>query len=174
MGRVGKILIKESEIKSRVKEIAKAISEKYKDKELVVLCVLKGAFVFTADLIREIEGVKIFCDFIKASSYGYSTVSRGVVKIELFPSVSLKGRHVLIVDDILDAGYTLKAIKNEVEKYNPLSCELCVLLDKPERREVEIKVDYIGFRIPDEFVVGYGMDCKEEFRNLKYIAVYEE
>ncbi len=169
-----RILIDEEAIKLKVKELANKISEKYRGKELVVVCVLKGAFIFAADLVREIEGVDIFCDFVKASSYGMNTVSTGEVRIEYFPEIEISGKNVLIVDDILDAGYTLKKIKEEIEAKNPKSCEVCVLLDKPARRAVDIKVDYVGFEIPNEFVVGYGMDCAERYRNLKYVAIYEE
>ena len=169
-----RVLIDEASIRKKVKELASLISEKYKGQKLVVIIVLKGAFIFAADLIREIEGVDIYCDFVKASSYGMSTVSCKDVRIDYFPEVNIKGERILVVDDILDAGYTLKKIVDEITSRSPESCEVCVLLDKPERREVEVKVDYVGFVIPNKFVVGYGMDCKEKYRNLKCVAVYEE
>jgi len=168
-----KVLIDEDAIRQKVKELAGRISEKYRGEELVVVCVLKGAFIFAADLVREIEGVDVLCDFVKASSYGMNTVSSGEVRIDYFPEIELEGKNVLIVDDILDAGYTLKRIKEEIEAKKPKNCEVCVLLNKPERRAVDVDVDYVGFEIPNEFVVGYGMDCAEKYRNLKCVAIYE-
>ena len=168
-----KVLITQKEIEKRVEELAEEIKRKYKGKELIVLILLKGAFVFAADLLRKLEGVEIRCDFIKASSYGTSTESSGNVQLNLLPSLDITGKEVLLVDDILDTGLTLKKVKDWVLEQGAKSCETCVLLDKPERRKVPFKADYTGFEIPNHFVVGYGMDCAERYRHLPYVAILE-
>jgi len=167
------VLIPEEKITERVNELARSISADYAGGSMLALVVLKGAFVFAADLLRRVEGVKIYCDFIKASSYGYSKESSGVVNIELVPKLSMEGERVLIVDDIVDTGYTISKIKEWVLSRGAASCRVCVLLDKPSRRRVPFQADYVGFTIPDEFVVGYGMDCAEEYRTLPYVAVVD-
>lgn len=169
-----KVLIDSDSIKSRVKEIAATLKNKYRDKKLVILIVLKGAFVFGSDLIRELSELDIVVDFIRASSYGYGTESCGDVNIIFEPSVPIEGESVLIVDDILDTGYTLSKIVDYVYSKGPKECEICVLLDKPERRKVEVKVDYVGFKIPNYFVFGYGIDWAEKYRNLPFIAYNPE
>lgn len=168
-----KILITEEQIRAKVSKMARTISEKYRNRELLVLIVLKGAFVFAADLLRKLDGVDVRCDFIKASSYGLSTESSGKVKIELIPSLEIGGKDVLIVDDILDTGLTISEIKKWVEEKGARSCEVCVFLDKPERRKVPFEADYVGFKIPNHFVVGYGMDCGEKHRHYPFVAVLE-
>ncbi len=166
-----RVLLTEREIARRVDELAEELSAKYSGESVVALVVLKGAFIFAADLLRKIRGVRIYCDFIKASSYGDSTESSGQVRIDLYPKLNLEGAKVLIVDDILDTGITISSIKRWVEEQGVSSCEVCVLLDKPERRKVPFEADYVGFTIPNHFVVGYGMDCAEEHRCLPYVAV---
>ena len=166
-----KVLLTEEQIKRRIDELAHEISEKYKGQELLAIVLLKGAFIFAADLLRRVDGVEVYCDFMKASSYGSSTESSGDVRITLYPSTSIEGKKVLIVDDILDTGLTLKRVKEFLIFSGAESCEVCVLLDKPERRKVEIEADYVGFKIPNHFVVGYGMDYAEQHRCLPYVAV---
>ncbi|MEO0143654.1 MAG: hypoxanthine phosphoribosyltransferase [candidate division WOR-3 bacterium] len=162
-------IISEQEIKEKVKEIAQRISEDYKDsKELVLIGVLKGAFIFLADLVRELK-VNCEIDFIKVSSYGKSTESSGIVRIELDTSIDIANKDVIIVEDILDTGLTLKYIKELFLARNPKSLKIAVLLDKIERRKVDIKADYVGFVVPDKFLVGYGLDFAEKFRYLPYV-----
>jgi len=162
-------VIKEEEIKEKVKEIANKISEDYKDvDELILIGVLKGAFIFLADLVREIK-IPTKIDFIKVSSYGTSTESSGVVRIELDTTIDITNKDVIIVEDILDTGLTLKYIKELFLSRNPKSLKIAVLLDKIERRKVDIKADYIGFIVPDKFLVGYGLDFSEKYRYLPYV-----
>ncbi|BAT72491.1 hypoxanthine phosphoribosyltransferase [Thermosulfidibacter takaii ABI70S6] len=168
-----KVLLTEEQIRERVEELAEELSHRYKGTELVAIILLKGAFIFAADLLRRINGVKIYCDFMKVSSYGMSKESTGQVKIVLQPTMELEGKQVLVVDDILDTGYTLKEVKRYILEQGAKSCEVCVLLDKPERRKVDFNADYVGFKIPNHFVVGYGMDCAEEHRTLPYVAAID-
>ncbi|MGB9667332.1 MAG: hypoxanthine phosphoribosyltransferase [Thermosulfidibacteraceae bacterium] len=165
-----KVLIDEERIKRRVRELAEEIRNNYRGNRLIIIVVLKGSFVFGADLIRELGDMDIVVDFIRASTYGMGTEPEEEVKILLEPTIDIKGERVLIVDDILDTGYTLRRIKEYVLSKEPLSCEVCVLLDKPARRKVELKPDYVGFEIPNYFVFGYGIDWAEKYRNLPYIA----
>ncbi len=172
------VLYSESALEAKVEELAKRITEDYKDKDLLLIGVLKGANVFMCDLMRKID-LPIKIDFIAASSYGHSTESSGVVKIIKDLDYSIEGKDVLIVEDIIDTGLTLNYLVENFKSRNPNSLELCTLLDKPERRIAPIKVKYIGFNIPDEFIVGYGIDFAETYRNLPYIAtlkpsVYEK
>lgn len=163
------VLYSENDLAARVKELADAIQSDYQDKELLVIGVLKGANVFMGDLIRKIE-LPIQIDFIAASSYGSSTESSGVVKIVKDLDYSIEGKHVLIVEDIIDSGLTLKYLEENFLSRKPASLEICTLLDKPERRKANIAVKYVGFEIPDEFIVGYGIDYAEKYRNLPYVA----
>ncbi len=163
-------------IEKRVKGLAQEIAEAYKGTEkITLLVVLKGAFMFAADLAREINAVKgapeLEIEFVKASSYGQETVSSGEVNVELRPDV--KGKHVLIVEDIIDTGRTLKKMREIIEE-KTASVKICTLLDKKERREVEVAVEFVGFEIPNKFVVGYGIDCAEEFRELPFVATVKE
>jgi hypoxanthine phosphoribosyltransferase len=172
------VLFSESKIAARVKELAASISEDYKGKPLLLIGVLKGANVFMCDLMREIP-FPIQIDFIAASSYGHSTESSGVVRILKDLDYSIEDKHVLIVEDIIDTGLTLSYLIENFRSRRPLSLEICTLLDKPERRVAPIAVKYVGFQIPDEFIVGYGIDYAESYRNLPYIAtlkpsVYEK
>ncbi len=170
---VKSVLYSEVQLKERVKAIADQISADYKDKELLLVGVLKGANVFMCDLMREIS-FPIQIDFIAASSYGHSTESSGVVKILKDLDFSIEGKHVLIVEDIIDTGLTLKYLTENFHSRGPKSLEICTLLDKPERRIAKLDVKYVGFEIPDEFIVGYGIDFAERYRNLPYIATLKE
>ncbi len=165
-----KVLISEEELSNKVKELGEQISKDYKGKNLLMVSVLKGSIVFMADLMR---AVTVHCqiDFMSVSSYGNSTKTTGVVKIVKDLDVNLEGFDLLIVEDILDSGMTLSYIKHMLLERNPNSIKICTLLDKPERRQSEVLADYKGFNVPDEFVVGYGLDYAEEYRNLPYIGV---
>ncbi|MEO0202841.1 MAG: hypoxanthine phosphoribosyltransferase [candidate division WOR-3 bacterium] len=166
--------ITEKDIKEKVKEISRMIYQDYKDsKDLVLIGVLKGAFIFLADLIRELN-LDCQVDFIKVSSYGKSTESSGIVRIELDTSLDITNKDVIIVEDILDTGLTLKYIKELFLSRNPKSLKIAVLLDKVERRKADIKADYVGFVVPDKFLVGYGLDFAEKYRYLPYVRELSE
>lgn len=169
---VKKILISEEQIKSKVSEMGKVISEEYEGKKLLMVSVLKGAFIFLADLARAVT-VPCNIDFMCVSSYQNSTVSSGTVRITKDLNIDIKDYDVLIVEDILDSGNTLNSVINILKGRNPKSLKVITLLDKPERREVEVNVDYVCFTIPDEFAIGYGLDCAELYRNLPYIGVFD-
>lgn len=165
-----KILFNEDEIREKVKELGKQISNDYKDKNLVLITVLKGAVIFLSDLMREID-IHSDIDFMVVSSYGSGTKTSGVVKIKKDIDINIEDKNIIIVEDILDSGMTLDYIITILEARNPKSIEVCTLLNKPARREIDIKIKYNGFSIPDEFVVGYGLDFDEKYRNLPYIGV---
>ncbi|MCL5046482.1 MAG: hypoxanthine phosphoribosyltransferase [Actinobacteria bacterium] len=167
---VERILLSAEEIRAQVAELGRKISEDYQGKELVVVGILKGAAIFCADLLREIT-VPVAIDFMAVSSYGASTKSSGVMRILKDLDESIEGKHVLLVEDIVDTGLTLNYLREYLEGRNPASLRVCVLLDKPSRRKTDITVEYRGFEIPDEFVVGYGLDYAEKYRNLPYISV---
>jgi len=166
------IILTSDKMKERVKEIGALISKDYDGKELLLIGVLKGSVVFFADLIREIS-IPIEIDFISVSSYGASSVSSGVVTLKKDVSCNVSGKHVLIVEDIIDTGFTLKYIKDLFQARNTKSVAICCAFDKPTRRDkgISIEVDYTGFQIPDEFVVGYGLDYAEKYRNLPDVCV---
>jgi len=166
---IKEILISQEALAARVQELGQEISEKYKGKELLMIGVLKGANVFMSDLMRAVS-VPIQIDFIAASSYGSSTESSGVVRIVKDLDYSIEGKHVMIVEDIIDTGLTLKYLYDNFSARKPSSLSIISLLDKPERRKADIKVDYTGFIIPDEFIVGYGIDYAEKYRNLPFVA----
>ena len=166
---IKEILISQKALNARVRELGQDISERYKGKELLMIGVLKGANVFMSDLMRAVT-VPIQIDFIAASSYGSSTESSGVVRIVKDLDYSIEGKHVMIVEDIIDTGLTLKYLFDNFSARKPASLSIISLLDKPERRKVDIKVDYTGFTIQDEFIVGYGIDYAEKYRNLPYVA----
>jgi hypoxanthine phosphoribosyltransferase len=166
------ILITEEKIKKRVKELGEMISSDYSGREIVVIGILKGAWIFMADIVREMS-MPVSCDFLGVSSYHDSTVSSEEVKLVSDIRVPVGGRDVLLIDDIIDTGFSIKFIKEYLQSKGPSSIKLCVLLDKPSRRKVDIDVDYRGFTIPDRFVVGYGLDCGEKYRNLPYIAALQ-
>lgn len=165
-----KILLTEDEIKDKVTELGQVIARDYQDKELLMVGILKGAMIFMADLVRSVT-IPVQFDFMAVSSYGSSSKSSGVVRILKDLEQSIEGRHVLLVEDIVDTGLTLKYLLDNLLTRDPASLRTCTLLDKPERRKVNVKVDYNGFSIPDEFVVGYGLDYNEKYRNLKDILV---
>lgn len=167
---IERVLISEEDLKIKIKEMAEKISEDYKGEELVVVTVLKGGVMFSVDLMREIE-VPVMIDFMSASSYGASSKSSGVVKIEKDLDMPIEGKNVLLVEDIIDSGRTLSYIADILRKRGPKSLEICTILDKPSRRVVDIDVKYIGFEIPDEFVVGYGLDYAQKHRNLPYVGI---
>lgn len=170
---VEQVLFSESQISNKVKALGKKISEDYDNKSLLMIGILKGANVFMSDLMREVK-IPVEIDFIAASSYGSSTESSGVVKILKDLDESIENKHVLIVEDIIDTGLTLNYLLNNLKTREAKSIEVCTLLDKPERRKVHIDVKYKGFDIPDEFIVGYGIDYGEKYRNLPYIATLKE
>jgi len=172
-GKKAHILITEQEIKEKVRQLGKQITEDYKDKEILVVGILKGSFIFMADLVREIEG-KVYIDFMQVSSYHTNMESSGEVIFVKDLSGDIKGKDVLIVDDIIDTGRTLEALVEALKQREPASIKTCVLLDKKERREVNYDADYVGFVIPDRFVVGYGLDWAEEGRTLKDIYAVED
>lgn len=164
------VLLDEEQIKKRIKELGRDITEDYKNKDLLMIGVLKGAIVFFSDLIRAID-LPLTVDFIAVSSYGSSTKSSGIVRILKDLDEPVDGKDVLIVEDIIDTGLTLHYLVDNIITRNPNSVKICCLLDKPDRRLTEVDVDYIGFAIPDEFVVGYGLDYNERYRNLPNISV---
>ena len=171
---VGKILISEQQVQARVTELAQEINATYTDEDCPLLvCVLKGAFIFLADLVRHLE-MRHEVDFMEISSYGKGTVSTGVVRILLDLAQNIEGRNVLIVEDIIDSGRTLDYIIRNLQTRGPASIRICTLLSKPARRELDIPLDYVGFEVPDEFVAGYGLDFAEEYRNLPFVGVLKE
>ena len=164
------VLFSEEQLKTRVAEIAAQIDKDYEGKEPLLISILRGSFVFMADLVRQIH-VPCTVDFMAVSSYGSGTVSSGQVKIVKDLSEQIEGKDILVVEDILDSGNTLSYLLKLLEARHPASIRLCTLLDKPERRTKPVAVQYSGFSIPDEFVVGYGLDYDEKYRNLPYIGV---
>jgi hypoxanthine phosphoribosyltransferase len=171
--RVGEILVQRDELEHRVRELAAEVSRDYADRDLLLVGVLKGAVFFLSDLMRQLE-VDCEVDFMAVSSYGSSTDSSGVVRILKDLDISIEGRHVLIVEDIVDSGLTLSYLLRTLRARNPASLEVCALLTKPERRKVQLPIRYVGFEIPNRFAIGYGLDYAERFRNLPFVAVLEE
>lgn len=163
-------MISREQIDEMVKRIGAEISNDYAGEEVLLICVLRGAFIFTADLIREIK-LPCYVDFIAVSSYGSSTESSGFVKIVKDIEINIENKHVIVVEDIIDSGLTLKKLTNLLSTRNPKSIALCTAFDKPSRRKVDIEVKYCGMQIPDEFVVGYGLDFAELYRNLPEINI---
>ena len=164
------VLLSEEEVDRRINEIGKQISKDYAGKEVHLICVLKGGSFFLCELAKRIN-VPVSLDFMSVSSYGKDTKSSGVVKIVKDLDESIKGKNVLVIEDIVDSGRTLSYLMELLKDRDPASLRLCTLLDKPERRVVDVKVDYTGFQVPDEFVVGYGLDYDQLYRNLPYIGV---
>ena len=171
-GQPTRILISRDELRSRVAELGQAIARDYQHDNPVVVGVLKGALVFMADLIREMP-IELTTDFMALSSYGSGTRSSGVVKLASDLSIPIEDRHVVLVEDIIDSGRTVSYLKRNLDTRHPKSVRLCALLDKIERREVEVDIDYLGFTIPNLFVVGYGLDYDGLYRNLPHIAALE-
>jgi hypoxanthine phosphoribosyltransferase len=170
---VGEILIDETRLQARVRELGREISADYVGRELLLLGVLKGAVFFMADLMRAIT-VPCEIDFMAISSYGAGTDSSGVVRILKDLDINIEDRHVLVVEDIIDSGLTLSYLMRNLESRSPATLSVCALLTKPERREIEVDVAYVGFEIPNRFVIGYGLDFAERYRNLPYVGVLHE
>jgi hypoxanthine phosphoribosyltransferase len=169
---VGKILVQQDELAHRVRALGEQISNDYQGRDLLLVGVLKGAVFFLSDLMRHLT-VECEVDFMAVASYGSSTDSSGVVRILKDLDAPIAGRDVLIVEDIVDSGLTLNYLRRTLEARDPASLEVCALLTKPERRKVETPIRYTGFEIPNKFVIGYGLDHAERYRNLPYVAVLE-
>jgi len=166
------VMISEEEINEKVKEIGKIITEEYEGESVHLICILRGSIFFTAELAKRID-LPVTIDCMSASSYGNDTKSSGTVRIKKDIEDSIEGKNVIIIEDIIDSGRTLNFLYNSLLLRKPKSLRLCTLLDKPDRREVEVKVDYTGFTIPDKFVVGFGLDYAQKYRNLPYIGEVE-
>lgn len=164
------VLLTEEEVDKRIQEIGEQISRDYAGKQVHLVCVLKGGSFFMCELAKRIT-VPVSIDFMSVSSYGGDTKSSGVVRIVKDLDESLKDRHVIVIEDIVDSGRTLSYLLDMLRSRGPLDVKLCTLLDKPDRRVVDVNVDYTGFEIPDEFVVGYGLDYDQKYRNLPYIGI---
>lgn len=168
-----KVLIDEEKLSKRVGELAVEISNDYNGEDIVLVCILKGAVYFAVDLSKKITNSEAVLDFMKVSSYGSGTESSGKVELKIDLSFNIEGKNVIIVEDILDTGYTLNYLYDYLKNKNPKTLKICVLLDKKERREKEIDVDYTGFEIENKFIVGYGLDYDEKYRNLPYVGYIE-
>jgi hypoxanthine phosphoribosyltransferase len=170
---VGEILIDSTALRARIAELGEEISQAYEGKDLLLIGVLKGAVFFMADLMRHLT-VPCEVDFMAISSYGAATDSSGVVRILKDLDINIEGRNVLVVEDIIDSGLTLSYLMRNLESREPASLEVCALLTKPERREIDVPVRWIGFEIPNRFVIGYGLDFAERYRNLPYVGVLSD
>ncbi len=172
---ISKVLISESEIAATVKRMGEEITAHYKEssRELIVVGLLRGSFVFMADLVRQIKHPMI-TDFMTVSSYGNGTVSSGDLKVVMDLNQSIEGRDVLLVEDIVDTGNTFNKVIHMLESRKPHSLKICTFLNKPSRRLIEVPIDFCGIEIPDEFVVGYGLDFAQHYRNLPYVGIYSE
>jgi hypoxanthine phosphoribosyltransferase len=171
--RVGETIVASDALQDRVRHLAESISHDYAGRRLLLVCVLKGAVFFLSDLMRHID-IPVEVDFMAVASYGSATDSSGVVRILKDLDTPLEGRDVLIVEDIVDSGLTLQYLLRNLGSRDPASLEVCALLTKPSRRKVDLPTRYVGFEIPDRFVVGYGLDYDERYRNLPYVAVLEQ
>ena len=167
------ILISREELAARVKELAAMITKDYEGQEILLVGILRGSVPFMADLMREID-LDISIDFMSVSSYGSSTKSSGVVRIMKDLDTPIEGKNVIIVEDIIDTGLTLDYLKHYLAGKQPKSLRICAILDKPSRRKVDIKGDYVGFEVEDKFIVGYGLDLNQKYRNLPYISWIKE
>lgn len=167
-----RVLISEEEIEKRVAELADQINAEYEGKTVKLICILKGSIFFTCELAKKLK-VPVTLDFMSVSSYGNDTVSSGRVKIVKDLDESIEDEEVIVIEDIIDSGRTLRYLMDLLSSRGPKSLKLCALLDKPERRVTDVDVDYVGFSIPDEFVVGYGLDYAQMYRNLPYVGVVE-
>ena len=167
-----KVLIEPEKIDQRIEELAQQIMADYKNEEILVLCVLKGGMFFTVDLTKKIKN-KVEFEFIKLSSYGDARVSSGKVEIQQNIAGKIKGKNVLVVEDIIDTGITMNFLKDYLKSFGPKSVKIATFLNKPERRKVDVKIDYIGFDVPNKFIVGYGLDIEEYYRNLPYVGYVE-
>ncbi len=166
------VLIPEEEVNAKIKELGARISEDYAGKEVHLICILKGGVFFACELAKRIT-IPVSLDFMQVSSYGNASKSSGIVRIKKDLDDSMEGKEVIIVEDIIDSGRTLHYLIPVLEQRNPASIRLCALLNKPDRREKEVQIDYLGFDIPDKFVVGYGLDYAQKYRNLPFIGVVE-
>ena len=166
-------MITEETVRRRIRELGEEISRDYAGREIRMICVLKGGVFFMCDLAKTVT-VPVSLDFMSVSSYGAGTESSGVVNIKKDLDESIAGRHVLVVEDIIDSGRTLALLMEVLKDRNPASLKLCTLLDKPDRRVTQVHVDYCGFSVPDKYIVGYGLDLDQKYRNLPYIGVIEE
>lgn len=167
-----KTLITENEIQKRISEMGVTLTDKFKDKKVVAVCILKGSFIFFSDLIRKIE-CDMVCEFMGLSSYQNKAISSGEVKLTMDLNSSLDGQHVLLVEDIIDTGLTMNYLHKIIEPRNPKSITTVTLLNKPDAMKTKCSIDLIGFKIPNEFVVGYGLDYQNNYRHLPYIAQVE-
>ncbi len=167
-----KVLINEEKINNRIEELAMQIEQDYKNKEIVMVCILKGAAYFAVDLSKKIKN-NIIMEFMKVSSYGNAKESSGNIEFALDISESVKGKDIIIVEDIIDTGNTLNYLTDYLKKKEPNSIKICVLLDKKSRRKIDVPVDYVGFEIEDKFVLGYGLDYEGGYRNIPYIGYVE-
>lgn len=170
---VGTIMITEEQIQQRAREIGQQIAEDYKGQQVVLVCILRGAVLWMGDIMKNTD-LDMIIDFMAASSYGASTKSSGVVKINKDLDTDVEGKHVIIVEDIVDSGITLSKLKEYLESKKAKSVRICTLLDKPAGRKTDVKVDYIGFEVEDKFIVGYGLDFDQKYRNLPYISFLKD
>lgn len=168
-----KVLINEKRLNERIKQVAEKISKDYKGEEIVLVCILKGATYFAIDLSKRITDSVVILDFMKASSYGNSKETTGNVELTIDLSTNIENKNVIIVEDIIDSGYTLNYLYNYLKNKNPKTLKVCVLLDKKERRKKDIKVDYTAIEVENKFIVGYGLDYEDKYRNLPYIGYVE-
>lgn len=170
---VGTIMITEEQIQQRAKEIGQQLTEDYKGQQIVLVCILRGAVLWMGDIMKNTD-LDMIIDFMSASSYGASTESAGVVKINKDLDTDIEGKHVIIVEDIVDSGNTLSRLKEYLKSKNAKSVRICTLLDKPARRQADVQADYIGFEVEDKFIIGYGLDFDQKYRNLPYISFLNE
>lgn len=167
---VAEVLLTEEQIQQRIRELAEQISADYRGKDLLLVCILKGGVLFLTDLMRQLD-IPHAVDFMAISSYGAGTESSGVVRILMDLNTSIEGKNVLIVEDIVDTGHTLDYILRNLSTRRPASLKVCALLNKPSRRQVDVPIHYVGFDIPNKFVIGYGLDFGEKYRNLPFVGV---
>lgn len=167
-----RVLIEEEKLNERIAELGARISRDYEGEEVRLICILKGSVFFACELAKRIT-VPVTLDFMSVSSYGESTVSSGVIQVKKDLDESIENKNIIVIEDIIDTGRTLKYLLEELEKRGPKSLKLCTMLDKPDRRVVDVSTDYTGFEIPDEFVVGYGLDYAQRYRNLPYIGILD-
>ena len=172
MAETIRVLIPEEKVDQRIRELGEKISEKFAGEEVHLICILKGSVFFVCELAKRIT-LPVTIDFMQVSSYGNATSSSGIVRIKKDLDDSMEGKEVIIVEDIIDSGRTLHYLIPVLKQRNPESIRLCALLNKPDRREVDVQIDYLGFDIPDEFVVGYGLDYAQKYRNLPFIGIVE-
>lgn len=166
-------LLSEQKIQARIKELAAEIERDYNNEPIVLIAVLKGSFVFAADLMRQISG-NVQVDFISVSSYGNQTETTGKVRLLKDLDTNITDENAIVVEDIVDSGLTLHFLMDHLNMHKPKTLKICSLLDKPERRQIDMTIDYVGFQIPDEFIVGYGIDYAQQYRNLPYIATVKK